>query len=358
MAMLTTTRNALKYLGDDAATDTWLLYRNGYADAFQVIDAALAKANFLAATDPTTNDDEGDGYASGSLWFNLTDSKIFVCEDASTSAAVWRQVWPAIVDDMDLSDYLLADGSQALGSALALTQIATPDAPVVGLTKLYAKLDEQMYYRPGDDGSETLLCDETNLASQIAAIDKITLGGTLIFPEQTGDIESYYGDQIGVASGYVRGIEANCPYWRTGVGGYFRWYIGVLADGGTSDSMQLSSAGLDVAGKITRTGPGKQALLAKTANYTITDTDPDIVVVGALSAHATITLPTALDNSGRIITVIIDGDPGAYNVIVDGEGSETINGAATKTNSDQYSYLTLLSNGTRWNIIGSAGTWT
>lgn len=355
MAMLTTTRNALKYLGDDASTDTWLLYRNGYADAFQVIDAALAKTNFLAATDPTTNDDEGDGYASGSLWFNLTDSKIFVCEDASTSAAVWRQVWPAIVDDMDLTDYLLADGSQALGSALILTQIATPDAPAAGLAKLYAKLDNQMYHRP-TGGSETLIVDASNLASSIAAEAEITLGGTLIFPEETGDIEAYYGDLIGVASGYARGIEASTIYWRSHL--YFRWYIDCLADGGTSDSMQLSSAGLDVVGRITRTGPGKQSLLAKTANYTITDTDPDIVVVGALSAHATITLPTALDNSGRIITVIIDGDPGAYNVIVDGEGSETINGAATKTNSDQYSYLTLLSNGTRWNIIGSAGTWT
>ena len=98
--------------------------------------------------------------------------------------------------------------------------------------------------------------------------------------------------------------------------------------------------------------------LMKTASYTVLDDDPDLILIGALSAHATITLPTAADNSGRTITVLLAGDPGAYNVIVDGEGSETINGAATKTNSDQYSMLKVTSNGTAWFISGSIGTWT
>jgi hypothetical protein len=162
MAMLTTTRNALKYIGDDAATDTWLTYRNGYSDAFGVIDASLAKGNFLAATDPGANDDEGDGYAAGSVWFNTTDGKIFVCLDASTTSADWKQVWPAIVTDMDLTDYLLADGTQAIESALKLTQIATPDAPAAGLTSIYAKLaDGKIYHRP-TGGSESLLCDASH----------------------------------------------------------------------------------------------------------------------------------------------------------------------------------------------------
>jgi len=105
-------------------------------------------------------------------------------------------------------------------------------------------------------------------------------------------------------------------------------------------------------------GPIKQKSLSKTANYTVLDTDPDLIFVGALSAHATITLPTAADNAGRTICVVLAGDPGAYNVIVDGEGSETINGATTKTNSDQYSVLKVTCNGTAWFITGSAGTWT
>lgn len=101
-------------------------------------------------------------------------------------------------------------------------------------------------------------------------------------------------------------------------------------------------------------------ILTKTANYTVKDNDPDTVVVGAITAlaHTTILLPTAADNSGRVITVIVGGDPGSNNVIVDGEGSETINGATTKTNSTQYSSISVLCDGTEWFIVAAEGTWT
>lgn len=181
------------------------------------------------------------------------------------------------------------------------------------------------------------------------------------FAGRLGDLISWYDNRIGVGTAYCTGIEDTTLYWRSSKN--FRWYIGRLADSGTSDSMQLSAAGLDLpvgllTPKISLTGPVRRSILSKTASYTITDTDPDIVVVGVISAHATITLPTAADNTGRIITVIIDGEPGSYDVVVDGEGAEKINGAATKTNSVIYSYLRLLCNGTGWNIIGSGGTWT
>ncbi len=131
----------------------------------------------------------------------------------------------------------------------------------------------------------------------------------------------------------------------------------------TMSTMALSLSGaLAVSGALSApsaalSGPLKSTVLSKTASYEILDTDPDIVVVGAIGAHSTFTLPTAADNKGRVITIIIDGEPGAYNVVVDGEGAETINGAATKTNSVIYSYLRLLCNGVGWDIIGSGGTW-
>jgi len=219
----------------------------------------------------------------------------------------------------------------------------------------------------GVSGGQTILGgtgagDDLTLGSTAHATKgRVRLQDPLIFPEQLGDIESYYGNTLGAANGYTRGVEAACVFWRSSM--YFRWYLNCLPDDGTSDSMQLSAAGLDLpvgllTPKITLSGPIKRTILSKTADYVITDTDPDIVVIGVISAHATITLPTAADNIGRIITVIIDGEPGAYNVIVDGEGAETINGATTKTNSVIYSYLRLLCNGVGWDIIGSGGTWT
>lgn len=48
--------------------------------------------NYSASVDPTVDDDSGDGYSVGSLWFNTTDDKAFVCLDASSGAAVWHQI--------------------------------------------------------------------------------------------------------------------------------------------------------------------------------------------------------------------------------------------------------------------------
>jgi len=45
--------------------------------------------NYTATTDPTVNDDAGDGYVAGSRWFNTTDSDLFICIDNSAGAAVW-----------------------------------------------------------------------------------------------------------------------------------------------------------------------------------------------------------------------------------------------------------------------------
>ena len=126
---------------------------------------------------------------------------------------------------------------------------------------------------------------------------------------------------------------------------------------GTGAVTLKGAVSIDATKKLT-CGPIAERQLAKTATYPILDTDPDIVVVGTLGAHATFTLPTLADNQGRTITIVIGGDPGANNVIVDGEGAEKINNATTWTNSDQYSYLKVFAGPTEWLIVGSVGTWT
>ena len=45
-----------------------------------------------ATTNPTVNDDSVDGYEVGSLWFNVTTSKVFQCLNATTGAAVWVEL--------------------------------------------------------------------------------------------------------------------------------------------------------------------------------------------------------------------------------------------------------------------------
>lgn len=48
--------------------------------------------NYTATTDPTADDDEDEGYAIGSLWFNATDRTLWACWLANSGAAEWEMV--------------------------------------------------------------------------------------------------------------------------------------------------------------------------------------------------------------------------------------------------------------------------
>lgn len=92
------------------------------------------------------------------------------------------------------------------------------------------------------------------------------------------------------------------------------------------------------------------------ANYTILDDDGyEHILVSAGASDRTITLPTAADNTGRKIT-ITKSDSGAGHVIIDGEGSETINGSTTKTLYLQYRSISLICDGSEWFIVKTSDT--
>jgi len=48
------------------------------------------KNNITATSNPTVNDDAGDGYSVGSIWVNTTTGRTHFCVGNSTGAAVWR----------------------------------------------------------------------------------------------------------------------------------------------------------------------------------------------------------------------------------------------------------------------------
>lgn len=110
-----------------------------------------------------------------------------------------------------------------------------------------------------------------------------------------------------------------------------------------------SSAGTETA---VLTGAAATQYSGKSADYTVTDTD-NIRTVGMTtsSTNRTVTLPTAADNTHRIITVK-KVDSGTGTVIVDGEGAETIDGATTVTLTGQYDSVTLQCTGSAWLVIG------
>jgi len=87
---------------------------------------------------------------------------------------------------------------------------------------------------------------------------------------------------------------------------------------------------------------------AITSNTTLADID-QVVDVNASGGEVTIILP-AVDNNQRKIS-IIKVDASAFQVIIDGNGSETINGDTTLILEFQYDAATLVSSSTGWRII-------
>lgn len=96
--------------------------------------------------------------------------------------------------------------------------------------------------------------------------------------------------------------------------------------------------------------------VSKSANYTVVESDRDkVILVDATSGVITISLLAAATagNGFRIVVKKIDNSSNA--VIVDGNGSETIDGATTSSMSTQYDSINLISNGTNWNEILNIG---
>lgn len=90
-------------------------------------------------------------------------------------------------------------------------------------------------------------------------------------------------------------------------------------------------------------------LLAKTADYTVTIADGDdvTILIDATAGNKTVTLYTAVGNTGRRITVK-KTDATANTVTIDPNGAQTIDGAATVVLGGQYATLRVQADGANW----------
>lgn len=91
------------------------------------------------------------------------------------------------------------------------------------------------------------------------------------------------------------------------------------------------------------------------ADYTVLDDDGfSRVLVTTGASDRTITLPTAADNTDRVL-MVVKADSGVGKVIIDGEGSETVGPTTTFGLWYQGDCVELLCDGTGWIRIGGTG---
>lgn len=95
-----------------------------------------------------------------------------------------------------------------------------------------------------------------------------------------------------------------------------------------------------------------EATAVKTTTYTVGVFDA-YVPCNATGAAFTVNLPAAASvGAGKEVT-IKKIDASANAVTVDGNASETIDGATTYSLSAQWKYVKLYSDGTNWHIVGN-----
>jgi hypothetical protein len=92
-----------------------------------------------------------------------------------------------------------------------------------------------------------------------------------------------------------------------------------------------------------------KSVSTKTANYTALQSD-DVILGDATSGAITITLPTAVGNTGEVFHIKkIDSSVNAVTIAT--TSSQTIDGVTTQTLGVQYKNLTVVSNGSGWDIL-------
>jgi hypothetical protein len=126
----------------------------------------------------------------------------------------------------------------------------------------------------------------------------------------------------------------------------------VVNDGSGVMSEALIGTGTQVF-RVTSGAPayGYTPVASKTADATLT-TSEEVVLVDCNGANRTITLPAAASITGKFYK-IKKTDSGAFSVTVDGNASETIDGATTIKLWSQYDSISIVSDGTNWALISA-----
>ena len=94
--------------------------------------------------------------------------------------------------------------------------------------------------------------------------------------------------------------------------------------------------------------PARKPLTTWTASGTATEGDM-VLMVDTTAGSVTITLPPAAATKG--LTFTFKKLVAANTMVVDGNGAETIDGAATQTTATQWAVFRLISTGSSWLLL-------
>jgi len=95
----------------------------------------------------------------------------------------------------------------------------------------------------------------------------------------------------------------------------------------------------------------KLNIASKTGAYTIDAASDDVILANAAGGAFTLTLPAISGIAGRVI-IVKKTDSSANAVTIDGNSTETIDGAADFQLYNQYESVRLIATSTEWSVLG------
>lgn len=285
---------------------------------------------YIVAYDTTLDSGAGGflmcGGGGGAVSFPGTGDRMVEANAAGTTSAS-KLIVDGYITDATLITALQTAGSWAGGGG---SSAASYTSGASGVTGGY----QGQYYIGAISGIAYLfLCkaDQVWVRVSISDIAQISEGGTS-------------ASVILTASGVIRMNAAGTAFENSG--------FTLNQNLGTGNSVAFNI--LTVATRIVTGAFSTNVGTAKTSAYTLSATTENFMPADATTAGFTITLPTAVGNSGLEFT-IFKIDSTANLVTIATTSSQTINGATTYTLLNaQYKYVRVKSNGANWYIVGAA----
>jgi hypothetical protein len=184
-----------------------------FNDNMDFIDGSIAPCSWDKTSAPTANDDVTLGYIIGSMWFDVTNHKLYICEDNTDTAAVWRLLYPQAP-----AGVLLANGTVPLTAAWDAgsyqiraetfqSDVATGTAPftVASTTRVSNLNAATCGTADSATNADTL---DTLHSTSFAILDGQSKGQTLYGGTAKDESLSLYSNSNG-ATGYINMPNAN-----------------------------------------------------------------------------------------------------------------------------------------------------
>ncbi len=341
----------------------------GLAPAPAAGDAALnkfLKANGTWTTPPGAGDVVGPGSATdnGFVRFDGTTGKLVKNSPATITNADVIAAAGIVYSKLTLTDSIVnadINSSAAIAySKLALTGSIVNADINASAAIVYSKLSL----------TDSILNADINSAAAIAFSKLATLTAAHILVGSAGGVatDTAVTGDISITSGGVTAYAGTVPLNKGGTGqttkapafdalspmsaGGDIIYGGASGTGtrlvnGSSGQVLTSAGGTSAPTWVTPTSPNL-TITSQSATYNALTTDNVILASGAAF---TINLYAASGNSGKQLRIKKTDSTLANIITIDGNASETIDGATTTTLNTQYEEVTIVCDGSSWHIL-------